>query len=76
MADVDGFEAVRFRVQKVTAVDAKFTDILNKNFDELDTFCAALIERLDVQTQVVVELVERVQALEAAALGKPLEEIT
>ena len=69
--------------QGIGPADAQFTDVLDANFKQLETFCAATIERMDVQqnvieaqTKVLDELAERIQDLEVAALGKPLEEVT
>ena len=49
--------------------DAQFTATLDKNFETIK-------EVLQGLTDVVREQQERIQDLEAAALGKPLEEIT
>jgi hypothetical protein len=49
---------------------------LNERLDAQAALNEALAGRLDTQTQVIIELAERVRDLEVAALGKPLEEVT
>ena len=61
-------------------VQAPAADILaetvDANFRTMDEWAGTVVVRMDVQEKTTDDLKARVEALEAAALGEPLEEMT